>query len=63
MNTLPLRHTIPLLLPFPVRGDHASPFHPLERIAEGSRWLEIGTDLLSTEALRMLPEQSEDRLA
>lgn len=58
-----LDHNIPLPSSFPVRGDNPCLLHPLERIAQGSLWLERGADLLCAEAFRMLPKQCQYPLA
>jgi hypothetical protein len=58
---LPLGQKIPHGLPRPARLHLLLLPHALQRIAQGPLGLEIGTDLLSAEAFRMLTEQCENQ--
>jgi hypothetical protein len=51
---LPLGHKIPHIFTLPLCAYLLALPQALERIAQGSLWLEEGADLLGAEALRML---------
>jgi hypothetical protein len=57
---LPLRHKIPQGSTLSLGANPLALPQALERIAQGSLWLEEGADLLRTEAFRMLMEQGDN---
>jgi hypothetical protein len=59
---LSLLHKIPHVFPLSACVHLPLTPHALERIAQGSLWLEIGTDLLSAEAFRVLTEECRNPL-
>ena len=60
---LPLGYKIAHVFPLPLCAYLLALPQALERIAQGSLWLEEGADLLRTEAFRMLIEQGQNPLA